>query len=209
MGLELMSILSFLGVAIILTLMPGPDNLFVLAQSISLGRNAGIATALGICSGLLVHIAAATLGISAVIYQSALAFAIVKYVGAGYLLFLAWKSLRAKESGFSINSVHSLNYKSLFKKGLFMNLLNPKVSLIFLALLPQFVNTSTGHIPLQMFLLGITFLLQAVFIFIAITIFSDRVRVFLLKSPRISQKINLIQGSVLGIIGLKIAFTEK
>jgi threonine/homoserine/homoserine lactone efflux protein len=209
MRVELMSVLSFLGVAVLLTLMPGPDNLFVLAQSISQGRNAGIATTLGLCSGLLVHIAAATLGISAVIYQSALAFSVVKYVGAAYLLFLAWKSFRAKESGFSLNSNKSLNYKSLYKKGILMNVLNPKVSLFFLALLPQFVNHSMGHIPLQMFILGIAFWLQAILIFTIISIFADRVRIFLLKSPHFSQKINLIQGSILGMIGLKIAFSEK
>jgi threonine/homoserine/homoserine lactone efflux protein len=81
-------IMSFLGVAILLTLMPGPDILFVIAQSISQDKKAGIATALGLCSGLIVHITAATLGISAIIYQSALAFTVVKYTGAAYLLYL-------------------------------------------------------------------------------------------------------------------------
>ena len=131
--MDLLSILSFLGIAIVLTLMPGPDNLFVLAQSISNGKNAGISTALGLCTGLIIHITAATIGITAIIYQSALAFHLVKYAGAAYLLFLAYKSFREKNSSFDLKNESSLNYKSLYKKGIIMNLLNPKVSLFFLA----------------------------------------------------------------------------
>ena len=206
MQMDFITVLSFLGVAVLLTLMPGPDNLFVLAQSISQGKKAGIATAFGLCSGLIVHVAAAALGISAIIYQSAIAFAIVKYAGAAYLLYLAWKSFREKESGLTLNDQKLLNYRSLYKKGILMNILNPKVSLFFLALLPQFVDQSTGHVPIQMLVLGVVFMLQAIIIFIAISFFSEKVRNLLLKSPRISKKINYIQGTLLGIIGLSIAF---
>ncbi|MCM3039450.1 LysE family translocator [Paenibacillus motobuensis] len=205
--MDFISVLSFLGVAVLLTLMPGPDNLFVLAQSISQGKKAGIATACGLCSGLIIHVAAAALGISAIIYQSAIAFAIVKYAGAAYLLYLAWKSFREKESGLTLNDQKSLNYHSLYKKGILMNILNPKVSLFFLALLPQFVEQSTGHVPIQMLVLGVVFMLQAIIIFIAISFFSEKVRNLLLKSPRISKKLNYIQGTLLGIIGLNIAFS--
>ncbi|MBE9916410.1 LysE family translocator [Paenibacillus donghaensis] len=205
--MDIATVLSFLGVAVLLTLMPGPDNLFVLAQSISQGRKAGIATTLGLCSGLIVHVTAAALGISAIIYQSGVAFAIVKYAGAAYLLYLAWKSFREKESRLTLNNQKSLNYRSLYKKGILMNILNPKVSLFFLALLPQFVDHSTGHVPIQMLVLGIVFMLQAIIIFIVISFFSEKVRNFLLKSPRISKKLNYIQGTLLGIIGLNIAFS--
>lgn len=205
--MDFISVLSFLGVAVLLTLMPGPDNLFVLAQSISQGKKAGIATALGLCSGLIVHVAAAALGISAIIYQSAIAFAIVKYAGAAYLLYLAWKSFREKESSLTLNNQKSLNYHSLYKKGILMNILNPKVSLFFLALLPQFVDQSTGHVPIQMLVLGVVFILQAIIIFIVISFFSEKAGNLLLKSPRISKKLNYIQGTLLGVIGLNIAFS--
>lgn len=201
--------MSFLGVAILLTLMPGPDILFVIAQSISQNKKAGIATALGLCSGLIVHITAATLGISALVYQSALAFAVVKYAGAAYLLYLAWQSWKEKEVGFVIGDQKPLEYKALYKKGILMNLLNPKVSLFFLALLPQFVNKSLGHVSLQMFVLGIIFLVQALLIFVIVSVFSEKLRHILLANHFIAKRINVMKGLLLGWIGIQIAFSEK
>jgi len=205
--MDFLSILSFLGAAVLLTVMPGPDNMFILAQSIAKGKNAGIATALGLCTELIVHITAATVGISAIIYQSALAFAIVKYAGAAYLLYLA--SFRDKSSDLQIGSGSLLNYKALYKKGVIMNLLNPKVSLFFLAFLPQFVDHTAGNVTGQMLVYGLIFLVQTLIIFSLISIFAGKVGYFLRKSPSISRKINLIQGTLFAFIGLKIAFSEK
>ncbi len=168
------TIFSFLGVAVLLTLAPGPDILFVIAQSLSQGKQAGIATALGLCTGLLVHISAATLGVSAVIYQSALAFAIVKYAGAAYLLYLAWQAFREKDSSLAFGRQKPMAYASLYKKGIVMNVLNPKVSLFFLALLPQFVDPSEGRVPQQMLLLGAVFLAQALAVFTLVSIGAEK-----------------------------------
>jgi len=206
---DFLSILSFLGAAIVLTLMPGPDNLFTLAQAIAKGKNAGIFTTLGLCTGLLVHIAAATIGISAVIYQSALAFTVVKYAGAAYLLFLAYKSFKEKSSSFNLNNEDSLDYKALYKKGVIMNLLNPKVSLFFLAFFPQFIQYENGNVSMQMLIYGILFLIQALVIFTLISLFAGKVGYFLRKDASLSKKINLIQGSLFTLIGLKIAFSQK
>ncbi|MGG1575002.1 LysE family translocator [Fictibacillus sp. NRS-1165] len=204
-------VLSYLGVVVFLTLMPGPDILFVMAQSISQNKKAGIATALGLCTGLIVHISAATLGISAIIYQSAIAFAIVKYAGAMYLLYLAIQSFREKDTDLTGTNDNKsvLNYKSLYKKGILMNILNPKVSLLFLALLPQFVDKSTGNATGQIFILGIITMVQALVIFVGISILSDRLRYFLSHNSFIAKRINMIKGSVLGVIGLQIALSEK
>lgn len=207
--MELLTILSFLGAAIVLTLVPGPDNLFTLAQSIAKGKNAGIFTTLGLCTGLLVHIVAATIGISAIIYQSSLAFTIVKYAGAAYLLYLAYKSFREKGSTFNLDNEDSLDYRSLYKKGIIMNLLNPKVSLFFLALFPQFINYENGNVPTQMLVFGVLFLAQAFFIFTLISLFAGRVGYFLRKNTSLSKKINMVQGTLFTVIGLKIAFSQK
>lgn len=142
--MELLTILSFLGAAIILTLAPGPDNLFVLAQSIAKGKNAGIFTTFGLSTGLLVHIAAATLGISAIIYHSTFAFTVIKYAGAAYLLYLAYKSFVEKDGHLNLKAEDSLDHSSLYKKGIIMNLLNPKVSLFFLAFFHNLLTTNMG-----------------------------------------------------------------
>ncbi|WP_453996335.1 LysE family translocator [Bacillus nitroreducens] len=207
--MELLTVLSFLGAAIVLTIMPGPDNMFTLAQSLAKGKNAGIFTTLGLCTGLLVHIAAATIGISALIYKSAFAFTIVKYAGAAYLLYLAYKSFRDKGSSLQLKNEDNLSYKSLYKKGVIMNLLNPKVSLFFLAFFPQFINYEMGLISMQMLIYGILFLLQALFIFSLISIFAGKAGYYLRKNPTISRKMNVLQGILFTLIGLNIAFSEK
>ncbi|MCP8970106.1 LysE family translocator [Ectobacillus ponti] len=207
--MDVLTILSFLGAAIALTLMPGPDNLFTLAQSIAKGTKAGVFTTLGLCTGLLVHITAATVGITAIIYQSSLAFTAVKYAGAVYLLFLAYKSFREKGAGFDLSSGDSLDYRALYKKGIIMNLLNPKVSLFFLAFFPQFVHYGNGNVSVQMLVFGILFLIQTFIIFSLISMFAGKVGDFLRKSPSLSRKINVMQGSLFTLIGLKIAFSQK
>ncbi|WP_431803414.1 LysE family translocator [Halobacillus andaensis] len=208
--MDVTMVLSYLGVVVFLTLMPGPDILFVIAQSISQNKKAGIATALGLCSGLIVHISAAALGISAIIYQSAIAFAIVKYAGAIYLLFLAFQSFREKDTNPNgTNNKRLFNYKALYKKGILMNILNPKVSLLFLALLPQFVNESIGNVTGQVFILGMITMVQALVIFVGISILSDKIRYLFERNSFIAKRINIIKGSILGAIGLQIAFSEK
>ncbi|MEK5231657.1 LysE family translocator [Lysinibacillus sp. FSL K6-0232] len=207
--MELSTIFAFLGAAIILTLMPGPDNLFVLAQSITQDKIAGIATSLGLCTGLLVHISAAVLGISAMMYQSTVIFSIVKFAGAAYLLYLAWQSFRAKEDALSLQQQSIQAYKKLYKKGIFMNILNPKVSLFFLALLPQFVDPSQGHVAWQMLLLGIVFLVQALILFSLFSIFAGKVRQVIIGKPTIAKRLNIVQGMLFTFIGIQIALSKQ
>jgi threonine/homoserine/homoserine lactone efflux protein len=207
--MEFLSVAAFLGAAVLLTLMPGPDNLFVLAQSIAKGKNAGLSTSLGLCTGLLFHITAATAGLSALVYQSAFAFALVKYAGAAYLLYLAYKSFRDKSANFNLNSGNQLSYKALYKKGVIMNLLNPKVSLFFLALFPQFINDSAGSVPGQMLVYGLVFLVQALVIFALISFFAGGVGAVLQRSTSLSKRINQLQGTLFAFIALNIAFSQK
>lgn len=207
--MDLSLLLSFLGAAVVLTLMPGPDNLFVLAQSISQDKQAGIATSLGLCSGLVVHISAAAVGISALLYQSSVAFSIVKYLGAAYLLYLAFQALRERKQPTLLKNQQDRTYKALYRKGIIMNILNPKVSLFFLALLPQFVNQQAGHAALQMVVLGLIFIVQAFVIFAIISIFASSIKGLLLKNSNVVGKINIAKGILLGFIGIQIAFSNK
>ena len=207
--MEISTIFAFLGAAIILTIMPGPDNLFVLAQSITQDKKAGIATSLGLCTGLLVHISAAVLGISAIIYQSTIIFSIVKFAGAAYLLYLAWQSFRAKGDPFTLQQQNVQAYVKLYKKGILMNILNPKVSLFFLALLPQFVHPSQGHVALQMLILGIVFLVQALVLFSLFSLFAGKVRKVIIGQPAIAKRLNMIQGILFTFIGIQIAISKQ
>jgi threonine/homoserine/homoserine lactone efflux protein len=199
----------FIAASAALTFLPGPDILFVLTQSISQGKIAGVATATGLCTGILVHTSAAALGISALIYKSALAFEIVKYAGAAYLLYLAWQALR--ESGELISSVpvRETNTFALYRRGIFMNVLNPKVALFFLAFLPQFVNAESGNVSMQMVFLGIVFLIQAWLIFSAISVFAGTIGDKIVKKPGIGKYINWGKAGIFTVIGVKLALSHK
>lgn len=201
-------IISFLITAIVLTLMPGPDILFVIAQSISQHSRAGIMTALGLCTGLTVHISAAALGLSAIIYQSALAFTFVKFAGTAYLLYLAWQSFRSRNETLFLQTQKPLGLLSLYKKGIMMNLLNPKVSLFFLAFLPQFVNEANGNVPLQMIFLGLIFIIQALCIFTIVCILAEKIGDLLKKRTTLSKNLNIVQSILFTLIALQIALSK-
>ncbi|MGA9290774.1 MAG: LysE family translocator [Anaerobacillus sp.] len=207
--MDLSTLVSFLIAAVLLTLMPGPDNLFVLAQSISQNKQAGFATSLGLCSGLLIHITAAAVGISALLYQSSLAFSLVKYLGAAYLLYMAVQALREKESSSTFQNHQPYSYSSLYRKGIIMNILNPKVSLFFLALLPQFVDQNSGNPAIQMGLLGGVFIIQALLIFSAISFFAGKLSNLVTGNAVVSRRIAILKGILLGVIGIQMAFSEK
>lgn len=207
--MEITTMFTFLSAAIILTLMPGPDILFVIAQSIAQHKRAGIMTALGLCTGLIVHISAAALGVSAIVYQSATAFTVVKFAGATYLLYLAWQSFRTRNETYLLQKQKPLASWTLYKKGIIMNILNPKVSLFFLALLPQFINETSGNVSLQMITLGILFIIQALLVFTLVSFLAEKIGDILAKHTALSNKLNVIQGVLFTLIAMQIAFSKQ
>ncbi|WP_240664256.1 LysE family translocator [Methanosarcina sp. MSH10X1] len=207
--MEQSQLIYFIAASAALTLLPGPDILFVLTQSISQGRKAGIATASGLCTGVLAHTTAAALGISALVYKSALAFEIVKYAGAAYLLYLAWHALKERDELISSAPVREADIPALYRRGVFMNILNPKVALFFLAFLPQFVNINAGNIPAQMIFLGIVFMVQAWLIFSTISAFAGTVGEKIIQKPGIGKYINWGKAGIFASIGIKLALSHK
>lgn len=207
--MDISNLIAFVFAAMLLTLMPGPDILFVLAQSMTQGKKAGVMTALGLCTGITVHTLAAALGISAIFYHSTTAFQIVKYAGAIYLLYLAWQAFKERKEGIGEQASVTLNYSALYKKGILMNILNPKVSLFFLAFLPQFVTPSAGQVPLQMIILGILFMLQAIVVFTVISFLAGMIANKLLKNPKVATYINWSKIVLFTGLGLRLALTEK
>jgi threonine/homoserine/homoserine lactone efflux protein len=200
-------LIYFLGTSVVLTITPGPDNIFVITQGIMHGRKTAIITALGMCSGLSIHTTAAALGISALFYSSVVAFNIVKFAGAAYLLYLACKTL--KERSPVKLPLADDQPTALFKRGFIMNVLNPKIAMFFLAFLPQFVTTGAGYIPLQMLILGFIFMAQGVVIFTLIGYFSGSIGSFLLARPKISKYFDFVTAGVFASLGIRLAMSER
>ena len=147
----------FISAALVLLIVPGPAVLYIFARSVEQGRLAGLVSILGIHTATLVHVMAAALGLSAILASSALAFSIVKYAGAAYLIWLGLKKIFGKsETPGEVTVQHHGNAR-LFREGFVVNLLNPKTALFFLAFLPQFVEVERGHVAMQIVFLGLVF----------------------------------------------------
>jgi threonine/homoserine/homoserine lactone efflux protein len=210
-GMEWGSWVGFLGASAALTLMPGPDILFVISQSVSSSRRMGAAVAFGLCTGLLGHISAAALGISVVVYGIPYAFQAVKIMGALYLFYLAWLSWKSIRP----NPVSEIKLKPeagetsflrLYRRGILMNILNPKVSLFFLAFLPQFVSADMCSVALQMNTLCGVFLLQALIIFNLIALLANRIGQKLLRGAQARRWTGWFQTILYAVLGLQLLF---
>lgn len=207
-NVTLSTLLYFLAASVALTLAPGPDNIFVMTQGIAHGRKPAIVTALGMCSGVSVHTLAAALGISALFHSSLTAFNVVKYAGAAYLLYLAYKTLKER-STFRLTAADERPAALLFRRGFIMNVLNPKVAMFFLAFLPQFVNPSAGPVPLQMLLLGLVFMAQSIVIFSLIGYFSGSIGNYVLSKPGVAKYFDWLTAGLFTSLGLRLALAQR
>ncbi|MGM7701437.1 LysE family translocator [Pseudalkalibacillus sp. Hm43] len=206
--MDINTISYFILASVLLTITPGPDFMFVFAQSVSHGKKAGIATGLGLCTGLIGHTLAAAIGISAILYQSSLAFNLIKFIGAIYLLYLAIQAFRENAQP-EQQKVKQYTLSALYRKGIFMNILNPKVSIFFLAFLPQFVSVKSGAVPLQMTILGVLFIVQALIIFTVLSISAGTVGEKLWGNPIIVKWINRMKGLVFAFFSIRLLFEGK
>lgn len=198
-------ITTFLLTSIALTLSPGPDILYVLSQSISNGKKFGIATAAGLVSGILVHTTLIALGISAIIKQSEIIFTGIKILGACYLLWIAFQVYQAPATiDLMTSNKQKKSVLSLFKQGFVMNVLNPKVTLFFLAFFPGFIDEKLGNVTQQIYLLGFLFMLQAFVIFSMVSILADRLTVFIRNSNSFSAFLKWFQIAVFVAIAVLI-----
>jgi threonine/homoserine/homoserine lactone efflux protein len=148
----------FVAASIVLLVTPGPAVLYIVARSLGQGRGAGLVSVLGIHLGTIVHITAAAVGLSALIVSSALAFAIVKYLGAAYLIWIGIRTLMAKDPDAEAPVVPAEPLRRVFRDGFLVNLFNPKTAIFFLAFLPQFADPSRGALHWQILILGLTFM---------------------------------------------------
>ncbi len=156
------SLTVFVIAALVLLATPGPAVLYIVARSVDQGRRAGIVSTLGIGTGTLIHVFAAALGVSALLAASAVAFSVVKFLGAGYLIFLGLRRIYGRGEAEDTTEIRKSGLRRIYWQGFLVNLLNPKTALFFFAFLPQFVEVSLGRVPLQVFILGTLFVLMGI-----------------------------------------------
>ena len=213
--------LEFFIAAIVVALAPGPDNLFVLAQSATYGAKAGICIICGLCTGILVQTSFLVLGVSALIAASPVAFFVIQYLGAAYLLYLAYKSfqvragvvvssefgVRNSESGIrssKLDKSHSLSACRLYLRGIIMNLTNPKAILFALSFIPPAVKMDSPLSPsVQMLILGSEFVVATFMVFGSIAFLAGAVKKFMLNSPKANRNLNWFSGC--GFVLLAVA----
>jgi threonine/homoserine/homoserine lactone efflux protein len=203
------TIAVFFAASVALALAPGPDNIFVLTQSAIQGRAAGLFITLGLCTGLLVHTAAVSLGVAAIFATSAVAFNVLKIIGAAYLAWLAWQAFRAGASDILQQKNTAIRSHHLYLRGIVMNVTNPKVAIFFLAFLPQFADPSRGSLPLQLVLFGGVFIVAALMVFSSIAWFAGFLGERLGQSRRAQIILNRVAGTVFAGLALRLATAER
>lgn len=199
----------FFSAALALNLAPGPDLMYILSRTVAQGTRVGLASAAGVSTGALVHVVAASFGLSAILATSALAFALVKYVGALYLLFLGLKALRSKGTRFDrLNGSGNDSPWQTFRQGVLVDVLNPKVAIFFMAFLPQFVRPGHGTVPIQLLSLGLLVIAVAIVVDSSFVLVASRTTCYFRQNPRLSVWLDRLLGSIFIGLGIRLALAK-
>ena len=202
-------IFVFVSIALALAAVPGPDNVFVLTQSAMHGKLAGLTVTLGVVSGFFFHTTAVAFGVAVIFQTSQYAFLALKYAGAAYLLFLAWNAFRAAGTDLDGSRTRPETASRQFARGLIMNISNPKITIFFLAFLPQFVDPSRGSIIAQFYVLGGLMALSTVLVFGAIALAAGSLGDWIKRSPGTQVWLNRGSGLVFVALAIKLILAEK
>jgi threonine/homoserine/homoserine lactone efflux protein len=200
---------AFFLASALLAIAPGPDNVFVLTQSALHGKLSGLVVVFGLCTGLLFHTTAVAFGVAVIFQASTLAFTLLKVIGAGYLVYLAWQIFRTSPEQISMQSDQQKSLGTLYSRGIIMNLTNPKVSIFFLAFLPQFADPVRGPISLQMIALGGIFIIATILVFGAIALIGGTLGEWLNRSERAQRIMNWTAGTIFIGLALKLVTAER
>ncbi|MBO9434007.1 LysE family translocator [Ruegeria sp. R13_0] len=201
--------LLFMGAAIALAAVPGPDNIFVMTQSALYGRVSGVIVTLGLASGLIVHTTAAALGVAVIFQTSQTAFAILKYAGAAYLVYLAYQAFTASGSKLNAEDAPRIPTRKLYLRGLIMNIANPKVTIFILAFLPQFVDPANGPLIPQFYQLGALMFLATLIVFGGVALAAGTLGALLRGSASVQLWLNRVSGMIFVALALKLATAER
>jgi len=203
--LSIETIITFITASVVLSLVPGPDNLFVMSNSALKGWRIGFYTTLGLCTGLIGHTILVGIGVSVIFQTSTMAFNGLKIIGALYLVYLAWLSVQNKEINIGGASENSTS-RSYYFTGVIMNLTNPKVAIFFLVFLPQFINSNNDNVTSQIFLLGLLFICSAFFVFTSIAYLSSFLEGILKKSKTVNKNLNLLAAIIYIALAINLSF---
>lgn len=209
MELDAANLGLFVGASLVCILMPGPAVLYVLANGLGRGPGSGIAAACGTTAGVSVHLLAAIVGLAAVLHASALLFSAIKLVGAAYLLYIAWKTLRSRDAFVPEGRSTPASWRRVFWSGFAVNILNPKLSIFFLAFLPQFVSTAGGSAAAGMLVLGAVFMAMTVMIFILYGLLAAQLRAAVLARPRIGDALRWGFAALFAGLAVRLAAAER
>ncbi|MBZ5492754.1 MAG: LysE family translocator [Acidobacteriia bacterium] len=205
---EKAAFLAFLIAAFALNIAPGPDMLYVIGRSVSQGRRAGIVSSLGVFVGCWVHILAAAFGIAALLRSSPMAFNLVRYAGAAYLIYLGIKML-AQKTDLAAQQLKSESLTSIFRQGAITNMLNPKVAIFFLAFLPQFIDARRGSVALQIIVLGLIFNVGGTLVNLAVAYAGGTLGELLRRNQSIARLQRRFTGLIFVGLGLRLAWQKR
>src|SRR6476620_6927575 len=205
---EKAAFLTFVVAAFMLNIAPGPDMLYVIGRSVGQGRRAGLVSALGVFVGCWVHILAAAFGIAALLRSSPLAFNLVRYAGAAYLIYLGIRSV-VKRTDLSSQQLEPEKLGSIFRQGAITNMLNPKVAIFFLAFLPQFIDASRGSVALQIVVLGLIFNIGGTLVNLAVAYAGGTLGELLRRNQSIARLQRRFTGLIFVGLGLRLAWQRR
>lgn len=202
---------TFILTGLLLNITPGNDTIFILSRSMAQGKKAGIMSVLGIATGSLIHTTLAAFGLSIIIAKSILAFNIIKYAGAAYLLYIGYKMLTDKTRLNTDTSLSEnlINLRKIYLDGVITNVLNPKVALFFISFLPQFINPHTTNTIIPFIKLGVTFTITGTIWCLILANFASIIFSKLKNNKKLSNYVNKTCGGVLIALGIKIALTSN
>ena len=209
MGLGIHDYWLFLLTGVLLNLTPGQDTFYILGRSVAEGTRSGVASALGIAVGSLVHTAMAALGLSAILATSASAFMVVKLLGAAYLVYLGVRMLRTANVSVPTTRAGRAGVLGAFRDGIVTNVLNPKVALFFLALMPQFIAPDSGTKVAAFIVLGLTFVTTGTIWCLVLAVAAGKLRRFFARHPRRWAAVSRASGGLFVLLGLRLAMTRQ
>ena len=201
------SLVLLMAATLALLITPGPAVLYVVARSLKQGKMAGFVSTLGIGLGSVVHVIFAALGLSTLLLKSALAFSIVKYMGAAYLLYLGVRTLARKAEAADMQHVQAMSHVQIFRQGFIVNLLNPKTALFFLSFLPQFVDPLRGSVTMQIIILGTIFITMAILSDSAYALVAGTAGHLISGNKSVAQVQKYLAGTIYIGLGLAAAFS--